>query len=486
LSLTVALQACVTRADLDAEQRHVDDANKAVAEKDWPQARVAVKAYVGARAFSHLSQNDQFGVLRMGASIELKHGDKEVGYGYLLRAVEKTPAGQQEWLELTGYSVMLNHPADTARGLVVLAQRWPSQIDLLHERVVGSGLQNIHELPPERQLSALWDLYTANFTLKWGFQPNEAWRDLCLLLLQQNRLNDAIEVSRRIASPEVLIEMRADLRFDAVVTADPGHFDIEDAAKLDVKHAQQISDAHPTVLALKVYVAYTLLRLRDFGAMLAATDEVVSEVASTNFPQRIYTDFGDQYRSLLEARSTALERLGRLDDAVKERRAASRLTEEGLKNVSQAIDLGELYCRLNRPKDALTILSDVGALSDFGSMQLESVRLRASLQLHDDAQVADAMKFLAQHRADAPLNYEQALVRTGQMDAAARSLIARLMDPKQRLDALRTVQDFPVSPGADSEHDDATLWKPLIARGDVQAAIRKVGRAEGYLIEPFE
>ena len=280
--------------------------------------------------------------------------------------------------------------------------------------------------------------------------------------------------------------MRADRRFDAMVAADPGHYDIETAAKLDEKQAQEISDAHPQILELKVHVAYTLLRLRDYGAMLAATDEVVSEIASTNFPQRLYSDFSDQYRRLLEARSTALQRLARPEEAVKDQLAASRMTEEGLKNVSQVIDLAELYCQLNRPREALTAIGDLGALSDYGRMQLEGVRLRAARQLNDEAQAARSMNFIAQHRADSPLTYEHALVRGGQMDAAAQSLIARLLDPKQRQDALRSVQDFPLVPGIDAEQDITVQWKALIARADVQADVRKVGRAESYRIETFD
>jgi len=220
--------------------------------------------------------------------------------------------------------------------------------------------------------------------------------------------------------------------------------------------------------------------------MLAATDEVVSEIASTNFPQRLYSDFSDQYRRLLEARSTALQRLARPEEAVKDQLAASRMTEEGLKNVSQVIDLAELYCQLNRPREALTAIGDLGALSDYGRMQLEGVRLRAARQLNDEAQAARSMKFIAQHRADSPLTYEHALVRGGQMDAAAQSLIARLLDPKQRQDALRSVQDFPLVPGIDAEQDITVQWKALIARADVQADVRKVGRAESYRIETFD
>jgi tetratricopeptide (TPR) repeat protein len=483
LGLLLCLQACVTGAALTAERQRGIDADKAVHEKNWPQAQIAYKAYIEGRGFSGLPKNDQFRALRSAAFVGLYHGDKNLGYGYLLRVVEMPQAGQKEWFELTSDAFSLKHDADTLRGLIVLAQRWPDQVPILYQPVVATALRSTDALPHEKRLESLWALYSAHFELKWDFEPSAAWRDLSLLLLEENRLAEAVEVSGHITGSTILMEMRADRRFDALVAANPGHFNIEAAAHEELRSAQDNSDAHPQVLELKVYAVLALLRLRDYGAMLAATDEVVLEVRSTNFPQHLYTDYGDQYRSLLELRSAALERLGRMEDAVEEQQAASRLTEEGAKNISQAIDLGDLFCRLSRPRDALGAIADMGPLSPYGAMAIENVRHKAAFQLNDALQVAKSQEFLKMHRADAPMYYELALVRTGQMDLAAQSLIARLRDPVQRQDALKSVQDFPPAPSESVEQDDDVTWKPLIARSDVQAAIRQVGRSESYRLE---
>jgi tetratricopeptide (TPR) repeat protein len=228
------------------------------------------------------------------------------------------------------------------------------------------------------------------------------------------------------------------------------------------------------------------MRLRDYSAALAATDEWVLEIASTNFPQRLYADYINQYPLLLEVRALLLERLGRADEALKEMQRASRMPEYGHKNVSEALGLAAMYCRLNRPKDALTAVSDLGPLNDDGYMQLEFVRLKASLQLHDETEAASSLKFLAQYRTDSPGTYELALVRVGEMDAAAQSLIARLMSRSQRSGALRNVQDFPLPSVIDREHSDPALWKTLIERDDVQAAASKVGHVQHYQIDTID
>jgi hypothetical protein len=488
LICVLGLPGCITRAALDAEEpRHVE-ANKALAEKDWPRARIALKAYIDARAFSHLSTNDQFGALRAGASVELYHGDKAVGYGYLLRAVLLPQAGQKEWSELTTAANYLKHDADSVRGLIKLAQSWPDNAAALDERVVIDAVHAVKSLGHDAQLEAYWALYTARFKFKWDIEPSAAWRDLVLLLLEKDRLTDAVAVAARINSAEVLMGMRADRRFDAVVAANPAHFDIEAAAHEELRAVQESSDTYPQILELKIAVVMALRQLHDYGAMLAAADELMSEVESTNFPQKLFkdSDYDDEYRWLLNVRAIALDRLGQTEQAVAQMQAASRLTEEGAKNVSQAINLGFLFCRLNRPNDALAAIVEVGPVSSLGGVEVEIVRLEAAVQLKDVSQVDKSMRFLQAHRADAPADFERALVLTGQWDLAAQDLIGQLLDPAKRQDALKTVQDYAPIPEPAWEQEFDQKWRTLIARNDVQAAIAKVGRADTYRLDLFD
>lgn len=484
----LSLQACVTQAALDTERQRGIEASQALQQKDWPRAQVAYKAYIEGRGFGRLPDSDRYQALRSAAFVGLYHGDKDAGYAYLRRSVTLPQADYQGWMELLKDAHWLQHDADAVRSLVVLAQRWPDELATMDQSVVAGALQDIYGLPDQAQLSSLMELYDAHFKLKWGLEPSWSWRTLSLLLLAEGRVADAAEVSGRITDAEVLMSMRVDKRFDAVAAVNPGRFDIEAAAHAALRIAQQISDQHPDILALKLDVVSALRQLRDYQAMLAATDELVSEVQSTNFPNKLYVDadYDEHYRWLLNFRALALERIGQTDESVKQLQAASRLTEEGAKNVSQVINVSELFCRLNRPADALAAIAEVGPASAHGLMEVEGVKLEAAVQLQDAQQIERSLSYLRTHDADGPDVLEHSWVLAGRTDLAAEHLIGRLLDPAQRSDALRSVQEFAPIPETEWEKHCDALWNELLARPDVKAAIAEVGRAESFRLELFD
>jgi beta-barrel assembly-enhancing protease len=487
LCLTLGVQACVTNAQMVAERQRGLEAQKALDRKDWPRVQTAFQAYVEDRSFRRLPQDEQFKALRSASFAGLNHAeDRSRGYDYLLRLTAMPEADAPDFLYLLQAACFLKHDAECARALVVLAQRWPEQLQTIDQRFVANAVQSVASLPSEKSFEARWALYRAGFKYQWGFEPNTVWNDLTLMLLERNRLKDAVEVSRRIDGTSTLIMMRADRRFDAVVVASPEHFDAEAAAHEELRIVQAAADANPKILSLKIQLAHALGRLRDYAAMLAVTDEVLEEVKSTNYPQRVYTDFTNEYVWLQDYRARALEKLGHIDEAVSQMQAASVFAEDGGKNVSQAINLGELYCHLSRPKEALAAIAHIGNVSDYGAAELEGVRLDAAVQLHDESQIQKSLAILQQHHAVSPHTAEIALLRTGNADVAAGLLIKRLLDSAGRQRALSEVQDFPPAPGASNAPTEEQLWRSLVARNDVQAAIAKVGRVESYRLDMEE
>jgi hypothetical protein len=116
-------------------------------------------------------------------------------------------------------------------------------------------------------------------------------------------------------------------------------------------------------------------------------------------------------------------------------------------------------------------------------MQMESVRLDAAYQLGDLEQVERSLRYLSIHRADAPGTYEIALISVNQLDRATLELVAELMDPSERQDALLGIQSFAPTPETPRDMDLDARLRAVIARPEVQAAIRKVGRVESYPLE---
>ena len=365
--------------------------------------------------------------------------------------------------------------------LTVLAERWPDRIADFNVDFIARAVDDARRMPSREALALLRALYAAHWKLKGGIEPSAAWRDLTLLLLEEDQRTQALEVASHITDPYILIAMRADRRFDSVVAANEAEFDVDAAAEREFHDLEAAADGSPRSLVLQVEVLGALMHQQHYAGMLAAADSVLAAIRSTNFPERLYVDLADQEPWFLEYRSIALYRVGRWDDAVAQMQDAAALFEDHSGNVSQRIDLGELDCELGRPKEALAAIGDIVApASPFGSMQIEKVRLEAAVQLGDAAQVKRSLGYLRAHRRDSSETYEQALIAADDLDRAARVLTDRLADADERQDALASVQDYAPEPeGPVAATLDARL-RTVIAREDVQNAIKRVGRVERY------
>ena len=293
----------------------------------------------------------------------------------------------------------------------------------------------------------------------------------------KRRLPAAIDVSAHITDVYVLIEMRADRRFDAVVAANPQQFDIDAAAAREFHDVQAAVEKFPQSLALRAAVLNMLLAQQHYAAMLGAADDLITDFQSTNYRRRLFDDYDQQYPWILNLRATALERLGQWDDAVSQLTAASQLDEDHRGNVSQLINLAELYCRLGRPLDARASLNKmVTKTSPYGTMELESTKFDAAYQLGDTQEVERSLRYLREHRKDAPFIYRDVLIAVNQLDGAAHGLVrdcrTSMSDSKRSL----MFKTTPPTPGTPLEMEREARFRTVIARPEVQAAIRKVGR----------
>jgi hypothetical protein len=150
------------------------------------------------------------------------------------------------------------------------------------------------------------------------------------------------------------------------------------------------------------------------------------------------------------------------------------------------INLASMYTRLARPHDALATLQKLEPKSanPYGDMVADIVRLDALLQLQDRNGVHDALGFLRQHCNDALDVCQEGLLLADRRDEAARLLISRLAHPRQRSQALVSVQRYLTGNSARewAQKEDRD-WRTLIERRDVQQAIRRVGHVGSYALD---
>ena len=469
---------------LSALTQQLADAMVLVREKEWPRALAALRAVIEARHFNDLPSDVKYQALSTASRVAIYHGPPKLGYGYLDRVVAMPQATYDDWLERLREADKKGNNSASVGTLTLMMQRWPDRTGQLDEEYILTVVGQASHLSADAALGLLQALYDAHWKLRWGVEASAAWRDLALLLLGKGRITEAVDVAAHVTDVYVLIAMRADRRFDALVARSPEHFDIVAATEREFQIFQSAAEKSPQALELRSWVVESLLRQQHYEAALAASDSVLSDIRSTNYPDKLYEDYDEQRSWFLDIRSTALERAGRWDEAIAQLKAASLLNQKYGGNVDQLINLGDLYCELGRPSDALAAIgSMVAATSPFGAMQLESVRLEAAAQLGDTRQVGLSLEYLRAHRADASSTYIDSLIILDQLDQGAHILVTQLLDKDQRQSALLGLQSFAPTPGTPRDKELEARRRMLITRSDVQAAIQKVGRVESYRLQ---
>jgi tetratricopeptide (TPR) repeat protein len=463
----------------------IDAALKLVTEHHFAEAEGVIQPVIHAKEFGRLPSAEQYRALLMAAKLgfTLKHSKLEYESRVRLLALPEATADDRQ--SRVNAANRLGDTGEIIIGLTVLVEKDPERLNASWEpfilRVLRDGKA---KLPHGSTLPLLQALYAAHWKLKWNLEPSGAWQDLALLLLEKNRFAEAIDVSTHVTDEYTFIAMRADRRFDAVIAADPAHFDVDAAYQRGLEVFQSASERAPQSLTPKMVVIDLLMEQQHYAEALAEADRLLEEIRSSADPKTWYKDYDDTYAWILDTRSRLLRRLGRWEDALGQLTAASLVLDKIGGNVSQVINLGELYCALGRPEEGLNSLTRLGTdISPYGLMQEAAVRLNAAVQLGNTEQAAKAFAFLRDHRADAPRTYQYGLLLMNEFDTAAKWQIEQLENRDQRSATLLSIQDYAVPPLTPRETEMHKRRRDLMARPDVQTEIRKVGRIQRYDLE---
>lgn len=467
-----------------AAAKRLTDAGQLVEQKNWPQALAALQSIIENKTFNDLPVDFRYRALSTAGRVAADHGPPKLAFEYLGRVIAMPQADYDDWLQRLQVSGKLGNQAASISALTVLMRRWPDRSRQFNPDYIFRAIFDSRHMQGDAEFSLLESLYGAHWRGKWDIEPSAAWRDLSLLLLDKGRLSEASDVAGHVTDVYVLVAMRADRRFDAVAAANAAQFDIEAAAERELHAFEAAADRTPQALELKSWMISSLIMQQHYEAALAASDSILVDISSTNDPAKLFEDFAEQHSWFLNLRSIALQRVGHWDEALAQLIAASHLLEKYGGNIDQLINLGDLYCSLGRPNDALSAVGSVIArTSPHGMMEMEQVRVSAAQQLGDSKQVERSLRYLRVHRADAPDAYEDALISANRLDRAARELIVELRDSDEREDALLNIQAFAPTLQTPRDMDFDARRREVISRPEVQAEIRKVGRVESYPLE---
>jgi hypothetical protein len=278
--------------------------------------------------------------------------------------------------------------------------------------------------------------------------------------------------------------MRVDRRFDALVRQDPQRFDVMAAAQRQISRYEQEVARQPRSLDALTGLVAACLDTGHYEEAARVAGAVLGRVQDPQAFHAAYDDDATALSGLLDSYARAVMATQPWDDAAGAMELAAEAPEHGSPKVSNLINLGWFYARLGRPGEAVRALAGVPlddtGLTPLDRMQWHAARVAAAVVGDDPQRVRESLGVLSLHRTDASEAYQDALLRAGSEDAAARLLIERLHDHALYRQALLDVQIYAEPPAPLQVLQQRARWRRIVSRPDVQRAILKVGHIESW------
>lgn len=430
-------------------------------------------------SFARFSSNLRYRTLLAAALVAEQQQRDTDAHELATQATRMEGAGDVAWSIRLNAAADVRDYRDAAHSLVTLARRWPASVQDFNPDAVG----NLHSLLSRAgEHAADREMLDALFDAHWqidGREPSLLWRQLVLYHLTDRGLSRAGAIALRITSAEAVIGMLADNRFGPVIRRHPQHFNVRRLLAAEIAERSARMVAHPDEIEPITDLEILFLMTRKYPDVLGISDATVAHV-EFGHGKTAYVDFDRWYVWVLDYRARALMREQRWSDATRVETRAARYLEQGAPNTSQYINLGTWLANRLKPDEAAEAISKAGAVSAFGGMQYQGVKLRIAIARRDEPAIAAAMTYMGTHRAEDMTGWEDALLLRGNKNAAAALLVQRLKEPGQRLDALTEMQRYASCTRTPLEQLIRRRWHAVTARADVQAALRRVGRVRHY------
>jgi len=471
-------------ADANETMLQLKQAMSDASNGDSKKAAPELDKVIASPDFDPLPAELRFQTLYVATIIAFQDKQFDKAHRLAIRATGFDQATGAAWTARLFSALYTSDNPDAGRCVEAMAKQWPEQLDNVRPQGMAQthfALRAAHEDDVDRaMLDALFD---ANWQAQYS-DYDTLWRDLALLQIEHNDAARAATVARRIRSAHAAMSMRIDKRFDPITRGQSQAFDVDHLLDAEIQAARARVKAHPDQLRLVQRLQDLLIEKGQNAEVLSVSDAAVAH-AERGDGEKIYTDFSEAYNWVLNQRSLAFAHDGRWDDAVREMARAARRPEDGGFNVSQSINLADLLADLGQPDKAAAAIVESGEMSPNGHMQLEYARLQIAIEKNDTGSVAKHMAYMQEHRTDDIGTWQRALLKHGDLDAAAALLIQRLQAPDWRSDALAEMQHYASTEQTPAMKTMEQRWNAVTSRADVQTALAKVGRVERFdLVAP--
>lgn len=451
---------------------------------DMPGAATALDRQTALPAFKDYPADFQIQVQRLRLALALELGKYPDALIIARRLTIMDGVTAQDWTFRISAASGVQDWGDAARSLIALTAFGSGAVDKLESHFVN-GLAGRYVLQTPNGNITQARLVDALYNSGWNKDASSLWANRAASLLGAGDTTRAALMLRKVTSVSARLSVSVDRRFDALRSVVPEAFDVDAAIANELEEGRTKASAVNASLEDSYRYALLLLQRARFDEALSTVDAALVRAETTAAGTGASPVDPDQLIWALDTRSRALVFLGRHDEAIAALRRAARRPEHGSLNVSHAINLGDLYNRIDRPEEALDAVSDIedGNVSAFGLMQMKEVQACAYAAMGRSRELKLVVDWVKQHEADAPGGTANVAICAGDEQTAAAALIARLDDPIQRMGALVDIQDYIDPPHLTaSDRQKRAIGEAVLTRADVVAAIARAGYRRSWAL----
>ncbi|MBB5716556.1 hypothetical protein [Sphingomonas aerophila] len=246
------------------------------------------------------------------------------------------------------------------------------------------------------------------------------------------------------------------------------------AAEADLRRSRDLKNRYPDSLRLIIAEANTLRQLGRPSDAIVVLEAARGRINS----KRPFADQGETLPWWWNELGYANSMAGNYEGMTASFASGSAVSESGMPNVSQVINLGSQQIAFARYDDALRTVSAEflkREMSPYGKMQALSVR-GCALALSGEANEAQALlREVTAHESDDPATVTDLRLCLGDDVGAAASLVRRLSHAALRANALKELAHY-ADPIAGQPSDPRQVRRAKVAqRAEVQQALAAAG-----------
>lgn len=442
----------------------------AIDQERFEEALLLTKALLAHPDSARLTEAERRPVLWLQALLSLQLGRPAVAIPVLETITASPDATLEQWTALLDANSQSRNYNGAAVALTQILRRFPSSADDFYDLFVIQL-----SMSPDLQSDVGFNLREALHQSGWvNEDASWVWLKLVDDYIDRGRPAEAGPVVARVTSPPARLQLFSMRRYDSV-RPEGAALNIESAWTGEITLARKAADKADATIEARNRLASALFATDRLDEALTIAEAVIAAPTP-----EADTEGAEDYTWTLNTRSRVLMAMGRFDEAVAQQQAAAARSEFGTPNVSQQINLGWTYLRLDRPREAYETVKDIEverSLSAYGKMQAWQVRACAARGSGDIAAAEAAETLIAEHWRDAPVAAYETQACRGDEDAMARVLVEALGDPETASSVVNIMHAYLDREPTDWDRRMAAMHYRVVARPEVVAARDAVGRA---------